>query len=175
MICAALRLEIAPLLGPAKTDALLGEAAIHVLASHDPGNGIEALTGKLVGLLGEEGELADDLLIGAAMEGEMTFVAQALSRRSGVRAVRVIDELLSGNNQRAMAMLRMSGVPRTMAARLLAGIGDLLGLADPGHAIDTFDGLSGEQIEQAKRWLSADPQYRGAVETLAELHGKRSV
>jgi hypothetical protein len=171
LICAALRLDMAAVLRASEADRLLAEAANQALASHDPGSGIEALTAKLVRLLDEEGDLADELIVAAAMEGEMTFVAQALSRRASVGGDLVIDELLSGDERRVMAMLRAASVPRQLAARLLAGIGDLLGIADPGRAIDAFDGLDEAQVEDARRWLTADNIYRDAVAALGGAGG----
>ena len=174
MICAALRGHMLAVLGAAETDKLLAHAAERVLASHDAGNGIEALTAKLVRLLDEEGDLGDELLVASALEGEMTFVAQAVARRSGVRPGLALDELLCGEERRAMAVLRTATVPRPFAARMLAGIGDLLGIPDPGRAIDAFDKLTEAEVEDARTWLTTDPDYRAAVTQLGLGHGQRS-
>ena len=168
LICATLRSDLVRGLGSAEADRQLASAAQRVLASHDPGSGIEALTATIVRLLDEEGDLSDDLLVAGAMEGEMTFVAQALSRRSGIRADVAMDELLSANDRRAMAMLRTAGVTRQVAASLLAGVGDLLGINDPGRAIDVFDRFSESEVEDARTWLTTDPAYRGGVDALGK-------
>jgi hypothetical protein len=173
LICAALRNDLIRSLGAAEADRQLASAAQRVLASHDPGSGIEALTATLVRLLDEEGDLSDDLLVAGAMEGEMTFVAQALCRRSGIRAEVAMDELLSGHDKRAMAVLRTAGVTRQVAASLLAGVGDLLGFDDPGEAIDAFDQLSDPEIEDARTWLTTDPSYQAGVSALGRPDGKR--
>jgi hypothetical protein len=102
------------------------------------------------------------------MEGEMTFVAQALARRSGLAGDVATDELLSASEQRVMTLLRIAGVRRELAARLLAGIGDLLGVFDPGSAITTFDGMSETAVEDARSWLGADIAYRSAVARLEQ-------
>jgi hypothetical protein len=174
-VCAAMRAELVRMFGAAEADRKLAAAAHHVLASHDPGSGIEALTATLVRLLDEEGDLSDDLVVAGAMEGEMTFVSQALSRRSGVGADVAMDELLSANERRAMTVLRTAGVSRQVAASLLAGIGDLLGIPDPGRAIDIFDRLSEAEVDDARTWLIADPAYRDGVSALGALHGQRTV
>jgi hypothetical protein len=174
-VCAAMRAELVRMFGAAEADRKLAAAAQHVLASHDPGSGIEALTATLVRLLDEEGDLSDELVVAGAMEGEMTFVSQALSRRSGVGADVAMDELLSANERRAMTVLRAAGVSRQVAASLLAGIGDLLGIPDPGRAIDVFDRLSEAEVDDARTWLIADPAYRDAVSALGTLHGQRTV
>ena len=167
-ICAVLRADLVRALGAAEADRQLASAAQRVLASHDSGGGIEALTAVLVRLLDEEGDLSDELLVAGAMEGEMTFVAQALSRRSGIRAEATMDELLSGNERRAMAVLRAAGVSRQVAASVLAGVGDLLGIPDPGKAIDTFDGLTDAEVEDARTWLTTDSAYQDGVNAIGD-------
>lgn len=171
MICAALRRPMAAVLGSAETDRLLGQAAERVLSSHDGGNGVEALTANLVRLLDEEGDLGDELLVAGALEGEMTFVAQAIARRAGVRPGLALDELLCGEERRAMAVVRTAAIPRAFVARLLAGVGDLLGIPDPGRAIDAFDKLTDTQVEDARTWLTTDPDYRNAVMQLGAGRG----
>jgi len=96
------------------------------------------------------------------VEGEITFLAHALSRRSGISAQTAMDELLSGE-LRAMALLRAAAVSRHVAASVLAGVGDLLGMPDPGRAIDVYDKLSDADVEDSRTWLTADPAYRRAV------------
>ena len=174
-VCAALRPDLAGVLGAAEADQRLALAAQQVLSSHDAGSGIDTLTANLVRLLDEEGDLADELIVAAAMEGEMTFVAHALSRRSGVRADLAMDELLSADERRAMAVLRTGGVSRQVAASLLAGVGDLLGISDPGKAIDAFDRMSDVEVEDARTWLTTDAAYRDAVTALGTDRGKRSL
>ena len=171
LICAALRLDLTATVRGAEADRFLAAATAQVLSSHDPGSGIEALTANLVRLLDEEGDLIDELVIGGAMEGEMTFVAQALARRANVGGEQVVDELLSGEQRRVMTMLRAASVSRQVAARLLAGIGDLLGIADPGRAIDAFDGLDEAQVEDARTWLTSNKAYRDAVAALGGTSG----
>ena len=173
-ICAALRPDLGAIVGSAAADRQLAEAAVQVLGSHDPGSGIESLTATLARMLDEEGDLSDETIVAAAMEGEMTFVAEAVSRRSGIPAYVVLDELLSADERRSMAVLRTAKVSRQVAASLLAGIGDLLGMANPGKAIDVFDGLTDAEIESAHTWLTTDPDYRDAVTTLGFGYGKRT-
>ena len=174
-VCAGLRGELMRMFGAAEADRMLAGSAAQVLASHDPGNGIDAVTANLVRLLDEEGALSDDLIVAGAMEGEMTFVSQALSRRSGVGPRLALDELLSGDERRAMTLLRAAGVSRQVAASLLAGIGDLLDIPDPGRAIGTFDRITDAEVEDARAWLTADGAYREAVSALGAGHGKRTV
>jgi hypothetical protein len=71
--------------------------------------------------------------------------------------------LLSGSERRVMTLLRIAGVRRELAAGLLAGIGDLLGVTDPGRAISSFDSMGEAEVESARSWLSADTAYRAAA------------
>lgn len=175
LVCAAIRSEVARLSNEASADRLLAAAAAAVLAGHDPGNGIAALTAKLVQLLDEEGDLGGDLIVGGALEGEMTFVAHALSRKSGIDAQVALDELLSGNDERAMTLLRTARLGRREAASLLAGVGDLIGITDAGEAISVFDRLTEAQVDDSRTWLTGDPVYRQAVTAVGRSRGKRSL
>jgi hypothetical protein len=170
-VSAAMRGELVAVLGSAQADRLLAAAGTDVLSCHDPASSIEALTGKLVAFLSQEGELEDELIVAAAVEGEMTFVAQALSRRSGLSGEVAMDEFLSGNARRLMALFRIGSVSRQSAASLLAAIGDLLGINDPGRAIDAYNRLSEAEVEDARNWLSTDPAYRSAAASLGRAGG----
>ena len=171
LVCAAIRHDLAAAVGSGEADRLLSAASERALASHDPGNALEALNVKLARLLDEEGDLTDDLIAAGAMEGEMTFVSQALSRRGGFRGNVALDELLSGDEARLMLLLRAAGVRREFAASILAGIGDLLGIADAGRAIDAFDRLEDGQVEATRNWLASEPGYRNAVIALGPSNG----
>ena len=105
----------------------------------------------------------------------MTFISQALSRRSGIGPSLALDELLSGDERRAMTILRAAGVSRQVAASLLAGIGDLLDIPDAGRAIDMFDRISTPEIEDARAWLTSDAAYREAVTALEAPNGQRAL
>jgi hypothetical protein len=170
-VSAAMRAELVAALGSAQADRVLASAGTDVLSCHDPASSIEALTAKLVAFLSQEGELEDELIVAAAVEGEMTFVAQALSRRSGLSGEVAMDEFLSGDARRLMALFRIGSVSRQSAASLLAAIGDLLGINDPGRAIDAYNRLSEAEVEDARNWLSTDPAYRSAAASLGKANG----
>src|SRR5438270_43743 len=109
-------------------DLELAEASAQVLDHRDDERGIDALTASLVHFLEEAGSLTDELVLAAANEGEITFVAEVLARRARVPSDAVVDELLSGEAKPVMALLRAADGSRELAAGLLAGIGDLLGI-----------------------------------------------
>jgi hypothetical protein len=94
-----------------------------------------------------------------------------LALRSGISTNSAIDELLSGNADYVMALFRMAGMSRSLSAGLLAGIGDLLGIADAGSAIGLFDRMSDEAAEAARSWLQTPPAYRAALDRLGQRRG----
>jgi hypothetical protein len=115
--------------------------------------------------------LTDELILGAANEGEVAFIAEVLARRSRVSSNSALDELLSGKAEHVMALLRMAGMSRALSAGLLAGIGDLLGITDAGSAIGAFDRLSDEQVEAARSWLLTASAYRAALDRMGQGRG----
>jgi hypothetical protein len=174
-IAAAFRGELVKRAGVAEADRLLSSASAQLAASHDPGSSLEYLTATLVRLLDEEGDLDDELIAAAGVEGEMNFIGHALARRSGIAGDAALDELLSGDSSRVMALLRMGAVRRETAAGLLAGIGDLLGINDPGQAISRFDRMSDGDVAEALSWLTAGPAYKHAVAALEAADGQRTL
>jgi hypothetical protein len=170
-VAAGLRGELAANRGAPVADVELTEASEQVLESRDEERGIDALTGGLVLFLDEAGGLTDELVLGAAHEGEVAFVAEVLARRAGIPTDSALDELLSGEAPHVMTLLRMAGVSRELGAGLLAGIGDLLGIADVGEAIGLFDQLTNEQAQAARSWLLTDPVYRAALDRLGQGRG----
>src|SRR5947209_5507935 len=170
-VAAGLRRELAAARGAPGADLALAEASAQVLDDRDDERGIDALTGSLVHFLEEAGSLTDELVLAAANEGEITFVAEVLARRAGVPSDAVVDELLSGEAKPVMALLRAADGSRELAAGLLAGIGDLLGIDDAGAAITGFDSMTDAEFQAARAWLVTAPSYRSALERLGQGRG----
>jgi hypothetical protein len=82
-----------------------------------------------------------------------------------------MDELLSGDARRLMALLRVAGASRQLGAGLLAGVGDLLGIAEAGDAIALFDQMGEDEVRAARGWLLTAPAYRSALERLGGRRG----
>jgi hypothetical protein len=82
-----------------------------------------------------------------------------------------MDELLSGESRRVMAMLRVADASRELSAGLLGGIGDLLGITEAGEAIALFDRMGEDEVRAARSWLVTAPNYRSALERLGERRG----
>ncbi len=170
IVCAGLRIGLGPVHGAAAADRALSASAGSVLSAHVPGRSVEAATAALIVAL-DAGQLLEPLILAAANEGELAFVAQAAAKRADVPAAAAIDELLSGDVRRVMALLRMAGLAREHAAGILASIGDLLGIDDAARAIALFDRLGDDEVAEARAWLASPPDYRAAVEMLDASRG----
>jgi hypothetical protein len=170
-IAAAMRQDMVAGHGAAAADAELPAAATALLERHDNARSIEALSGALVALLDESGLLTDDLLLASAQEGEVAFLAEALGRRAGLVSNVALDALLSANAGDVMALLRVAGCSRELSAGLLAIVGDLLGIDDPGSAIGLFDRMTPDEVRASARWLASAPAYRTALQALGVDHG----
>lgn len=170
-VAAALRKAVASARGSAAADSELANAAGRLLDKHEPGRSIEALTAAVVAALDETGGLTDELLLACGQEGEVGFLAEVLGRRAGVSGTVALDELLAGETGSLMALLRLAGFSRELSAGLLASVGDLLGIDDPGAAIGVFDRMGADEIKAAASWLAAPFDYRTALEALGSRNG----
>lgn len=156
-------------------DRQLALASAALLARHDEDKRLEALAAALIRLLDEQGRVDEDLIAAAAEDGEVVLVAQALARRAAIGGEDAFDLLLGGEGASLMLLLRMAGASRELAARLLAGPGDLLEIADAGRAIARFDSITQVEVDSAREWLRLDPSYRSALAALGQDHGQRSL
>ena len=170
-IAAALRADVAASHGPAAADSEISTAAARFLRGRDSSRSVEALTVALVELLDGAGHLSDELLLACAQDGEIGFLSEAFGRRGGIGGSVAFDEFLSADARRVMALLRIAGLSRDLAAGLLASLGDLLGIADPGGAIGVFDRMSPDEIQASAICLSGSPYYRSALDMLGTRNG----
>lgn len=170
-IAAGLRHELRGAAIMQEADLELARATEAVLAQRDEERSIDALTAALVHFLDEGGGLTDELVLAAANEGELAFTAEFLARRGGISTASALDELFSAEAEHVMGLLRIAGASRELAAGLLAGVGDLLGIADAGSAISIFDRMSKEEVEGARAWLTTSVSYRAALERLGQGRG----
>jgi len=170
-IAAALRPDVAAAGGAAAADSELSASASRLLDKHESERSIDALTAAVVAILDDSGGLTDELLLACAQEGEVGFLAEVLGRRAGIAAIVALDELLSGEAGHLMALLRLAGFSRELSAGLLASLGDLLGIDDPGAAIGIFDRMTADEVKAAASWLSAPAGYRAALNALGIRNG----
>ena len=151
------------------SDRPLAEAAAAVLARHDEGKRMEALSFALLHALDLAGPLDDDTLRSALADGELGIFAEALSRRAGVDADTAWSRLAAGGRELA-CLLRMAAVPRQLAAEIGAMLGDSAA-AGPGELIGAFDALADDEVERERSWLRLDRHYREAAALLGGAHG----
>ena len=170
-IAAGLRREIAANRGLVEADLELAQAIVQIVDRRDEERGIDALTAALVHFLDEADGITEGLILAAANEGEIAFVAQVLARRAEVPANSALDELLSGESRHIMSFLRSADVSRDLAAGLLGAIGDLLGIEDAAAAIDHFDNMAEADVKASRSWLATPPGYRAALERLGQARG----
>lgn len=174
-VSAGLRRRLMVTLDPHAADRQLATASAALLARHDEDKRLEALAAALVRLLDEHGRLDEDLIAAAAEDGDVVLVAEAFARRAAIGGEDAFNLLLGGDGRPLMLLLRMAGASRELAARLLAGPGDLLEIADAGRAIARFDAITQEEVDSAREWLRLDPSYRSALAALGQDHGQRAL
>lgn len=145
--------------------------ATGLLQARDKNKAVDGLTEVLVKTLNRSGLLDERVLESAAEEGDIAFLAWALAERAGIGGSSAWDYLADGDNGRLVLLLRLAGVSREFAARLLALLGDLVGIADLGTEIGRFDALDEAQARSVGEWLQLDLGYRAALRTLGGGNG----
>lgn len=170
-IAAALRAAFAGFHGHAAADEALSGAVQGLLRRQNPEASTEALINELVALLDGAGRLDDGLLIAAAAEGEIALLAHGLARRAGIAPQVAADTLMSGRSTEIMALLRMGGASRELAANLIAGSTALVSLADSAQAIEQFDQMPAAEVELARAWMRSAEDYRDALARLERDDG----
>ena len=98
-----------------------------------------------------------------------------MGERAGIGGGNAWDYLADGEDGRLVLLLRLAGVSRDFAAKLLALLGDLVGIADLGTEIARFDALDEAKARSVSEWLQLDPDYRAALRTLGSDRGNRAV
>lgn len=173
-VAAALRQKVA---GVGAKDGHLhfGTAAADLFSRRDGGKALERLTTDLARILNETGRLDEQLLDGAAEEGDVAFLAGALGERAGITSGAAWDYLADGDDGRLVLLLRLAGVSREFAAKLLALFGDLVGINDLGTEITRFDAIGTEQVQSVREWLQLDSEYRAALRAMGDASGNRSI
>ncbi len=172
-VAAARRAGFAKRFGPADSDERLTGAVRSLLAGHDEGNRLEARLFELAHALDQAARLDEALIRSALEEAEAFLLAEGLALKAGISFESAWDHLTGGTGRLAL-LLRMSGISRPLAGEILARIAEVAG-TDPETEIASFDGLSEEAVESARKWLRLDSVYRSAVTDLASGNGQRSL
>lgn len=168
-VAAELRSDLARRLGSAEADERLGGAARALLSSHDEGNRLEARLFDLVHCLDRARRVDERLIRTALDEGEISLLAEALARRSGIGFDCAWDHLTAGGGRLAL-LLRMADVPRELAGEIVASSAEVVG-SDSETEIEAFDRLPDEEVERSRKWLRLDPAYRAAIGALGAGNG----
>lgn len=174
-IAAGIRRRLVGSLPGEAADAQLANASAALIQRHDESRRIDQVLGTLVQALDAAGKLDEVTLDAAAEEGDVAFLAQSLARRAEIPVDSAWEYLLAGRSGRAMVLLRMAGLSRDFAARLLASAGELLGIADLVEEITRFDTLGEVDVMAAQAWLRLDSDYRDALVALEKGYGQPSL
>lgn len=143
------------------SDAELADAANDLLSSRAELSSAEELETALVEALGPDGRQAPGLLVALAEEGDAPILAAVLAAEACIPPDEAWDALLGGAEAVAL-LLRLAGVPRREAAALLASAAPALGIGDPVRAIEAFDAMNADQVEEARAELVLPSAYRNA-------------
>ena len=170
-VAAAVHCSLPPAERSGEADRHLESAANELLDRHDESKRIEAVTAELVTALVAADKLEEGLIGAAAEEGDIAFIAEALAKLAGIGGDAAWDHVLEGGQARFVLLLRIANVSRDLAARLLAGLGDLLGISDLGREISRFEDIDEDRASTAQQWLSLDPSYRAALRALGAARG----
>jgi hypothetical protein len=173
-IAAALRQGV-PGLASSEAHHDFSNGAAALLKARDESKAVDSLTSALVKVLSKAGYLDERILDAAAEEGDVAFLSFALGERAGIGGGNAWDYLADGDDGRLVLLLRLAGISRDFAARLLALLGDLVGIADLGTAIGRFDALDEAKARSVSEWLRLDPAYRAALRTMGGDSGDRSL
>ncbi len=172
-IAAGLRGDLVKRLGAGEADEKLAAASRTLLSRHDEGNRLEARVFDLVHSLERAGKLDAGLIRSCADAGEVSVLAEALGRRSGIAFEAAWQHFLGGSAKLAL-LFRMASVPRALAGEIVAATPDVLG-GDPETTMHAFDELGDETVESARKWLRLDAAYRSAISSLDSDDGQPSL
>lgn len=154
---------------PEVIDVAMCEAARVLLSERAETFSPEELEAALVQALGSDSRQAPGLLAGLAEEGEVPLLAAILAAEAGIPGDEAWSALLGGPESIAL-LLGLAGLPRSEAAALLAAASPALGIGDPSRAIDAFDEISAEELEEARAEFALAAAYRNARRMLSR-HG----
>lgn len=170
-VAAADRARLAARVDPRDSDRALSAAAAGLIDRRDEDKSIERVAASLVSALAEAGQIDEALLESAAQEGDLSFLAAALAELAAIPDDAAWDHLVDADQGGFVLLLRMAGASRELAARLLASMGDLLGMIDLGREMGRFDALGDAQAVAARATLQLDRRYRAAAEALSDTNG----
>jgi hypothetical protein len=153
---------------PDEADEALASAAHALIGRHDEGRRLDAAVAALARVLDGQNRAEDELVRRLAEDGDASLLVGLLARRAGVDHLDAWNFFTAGD---AMMLARLAGCDRTTAAQMLAAIEPMSGSHSAERIIDGFDALDDSAVEQCRRWMRLDPQYRSARQALEQANG----
>ena len=153
---------------PEDDERTLVTASQALLGRHDEGRRLEASIAALARALDASGRAGDDMARQLAQDGDAALLAGLLARRAGIDQVDAWRLFTTGE---AVTLARLAGCDRATAAQILAAFEPLSNSHAAERLMDRFDSLDDVSVEQQRRWLRLDPQYRNALEALERANG----
>lgn len=142
-------------------------AAVDLLARHDEGERLEALEGRLIIALEQEGRLEPALLLSLAARGEAWLLTEGLARIARV-PVEAAWTMLDGRSPAELGrLIRLAEQTRQTAAGLIAALAEPLGLVSPAAAMQAFDSVTAAEAGQLRAMLRLPASFRIARAALA--------
>lgn len=166
---------VAAAISHSQPHSAVAAAAANLVAAHDPSRSLDAAHIGLIDALDAHGALDDEWLYRAAEEGEGALLAQALARRAGISNGDAGETLLGRDGEQLMLLLKLAVVARDTAARLLATLCDVLGIADPAAALARFDRFTPDELERRRVGLKLPQAYRDALYAFGPSDGQRAL
>ena len=157
-------------LSGAEADEELARAASLMTSRHSPGDALDAQVDALARAMRDAGRDDAAELDRLFADGEAGVASALLALRAGIDPATGWCLLIEEGPAELMLLARMAGLDRAAGARLLAAMGDALGIADPVAAIGQFDAVSATEVEERRRWFRLPPAYREAL-TASGGHG----
>jgi hypothetical protein len=153
------------------TEEALVAATVDLLGRHDEGQRLHALEARLVIALEAADRIDGGLLGDLAQSGEVGLLAQALARLAGVPADSAWGMLVGGDAGDVALLMRLSGQPRPVAARILAALAIPLGPVDPLTEIERFEELNDQEVATARMRLRHPPAFAAALNAIGRGDG----
>lgn len=169
LVAAALRHYLTQQHGLRAVDAAIETAASAVIADHDEGQGLEAVTARLVRLLHIRQRLDGALLARTLSEGALPLFIAGLGALAGLDHNSAWEVLSDPRGRGPALLLRAGRVEREDAAAILLLLnsrGRLFSGAEGDAAADQlelYDSLDEAAAADVLRLWQADPAYRASV------------
>lgn len=146
-----------------EADDDLARAAGRLVERHDPEQSLDGLVEALATVLADAGRATPEAIDAYCREGEAGLASALLGLKAGIGPATAWCLMIEERADGLMLLARLAGFDRPGAARLIAALGEVLGIADPASAIAHFDALAAAEVEERRGWFRLPQPYRDAV------------